>query len=116
MEETMQTTMNWKGYMATIKYDPGIRKFHGIVQNASSVITFYGASVDELEREFATSITEYFKICKEKKKRPDKPYSGRFNVRLRPRLHGEIAATAAKEGKSLNQWVTETLEQTVHRT
>jgi predicted HicB family RNase H-like nuclease len=116
MEEAMQTTMNWKGYIATIEYDPGIRKFHGIVQNANSLITFYGSSVDELEREFAASMSEYFKICKEKGRQPDKPYSGRFNVRLTPLLHGEIAATAIREGKSLNQWVRETLEQTLHAT
>ena len=114
MEGTMQTTISWNGYIATIEYDPSIRKFHGIVQNANSLITFYGSSVDELEREFAMSMTEYFKICKQKGKRPDKPYSGRFNVRLQPRLHGEIAATAIREGKSLNQWVTETLEQSIH--
>lgn len=55
-------------------------------------------SVEELEREFSTSMTEYFKICKEKGKQPDKPYFGRFNVRLRPRLHGEIADTAIRIG------------------
>ena len=110
----MQTTMSWKGYIATIEYDPDIRKFHGIVQNANSVITFYGSSVDELECEFEASMTEYFKLCKEKGKRPDKPYSGRFNVRLTPHLHGEIAAAAIKERKSLNQWVVDTLDQSVH--
>ncbi len=110
----MQTTMTWKGYIAKIEYDPEIRKFYGIVQNANSVITFYGSSVDELELEFAASMTEYFKICKEKGKQPDKPYSGRFNVRLSPHLHGQIAAAAMKNGKSLNQWVAETLEQTLH--
>ena len=112
----MQTTMIWKGYIATIAYDPDIRKFHGIVQNANSVITFYGSSVDELEREFEASMIEYFKICKEKGKQPDKPYSGRFNVRLTPHLHGEIVAAAITAGKSLNQWVADILDQSVHTT
>jgi predicted HicB family RNase H-like nuclease len=109
----MQSTITWKGYIATIAYDPEIRKFYGMVQNANSVITFYGSSVDELEREFEASMTEYFNICKEKGKQPDKPYSGRFHLRLPPHLHGRIAATAMVEGKSLNQWVTEALEQTL---
>ena len=112
----MQTTMIWKGYIATIAYDPDIRKFHGIVQNANSVITFYGSSVDELEREFEASMTEYFKIFKEKGKQPDKPYSGRFNVRLTPHLHGEILAAAIIAGKSLNQWVADIFDQSVHTT
>jgi predicted HicB family RNase H-like nuclease len=29
-------------------------------------------------------------------------------------LHGEIAAAAAKTGKSLNQWVADTLNQVIH--
>jgi len=112
----MKAKMRWKGYVASIDYDPAIRKFYGIVQNANSVITFYGASVDELEREFAASMNEYFKICAEKGKSPDKPYSGRFNVRLAPHLHGQIAAAAMQEGKSLNQWVAENLTNSLEST
>jgi len=38
---------------APIEYDADMHMFHGRVLKANSVITFYGASVDELEREFA---------------------------------------------------------------
>ncbi len=107
----MQSTMTWKGYIAVIDYDPDISKFHGIVQNATSVITFYGSSVEELEREFETSMVEYFKVCEEKGKQPDKPYSGKFNVRLTPHLHGRIAVAALSNGKSINKWVADTLDR-----
>jgi len=36
-------------------------------------------------------------------------YSGKFNLRIPPKLHSEIAAIATAEEKSINQWVTETL-------
>ncbi len=39
---------------------------------------------------------------------------GRFNFRVPPFLHNEVATAAAKAGKSLNQWVIETLDQAVH--
>ncbi len=51
----MQPTMTYQGYVASIEYDADIRMFHGRVLNANSVITFYGASVDELECEFGNS-------------------------------------------------------------
>ena len=35
-----------------------------------------------------------------------KSYSGRFNVRIPPLLHAELATKAAEQGVSLNQYVT----------
>jgi len=42
-----------------------------------------------------------------------KAHSGKFNVRVPPRLHATIASAAAAEGKSLNQWVVDALGQAV---
>jgi predicted HicB family RNase H-like nuclease len=36
---------------------------------------------------------------------PEKPYSGRFNVRLSPDLHRQIAVIAKKKRISLNSFV-----------
>jgi len=44
---------------------------------------------------------------------PEKPYSGRFNVRLDPDLHRRAALCAAREHKSLNDWVSEAIERAV---
>ena len=35
----------------------------------------------------------------------------KINVRLSPQLHSEIASADAKAGKSLNQWIINTLDQ-----
>jgi predicted HicB family RNase H-like nuclease len=43
-----------------------------------------------------------------------KEYSGKFNLRIPPSLHGEISALASGEDKSINQWVSEVLQQSVH--
>ena len=56
-------------------------------------------------------LDEYLEDCKQRGKDPNKPYSGKFNLRLSPQLHSEIAAAAAKTGKSLNQWVITALEK-----
>jgi len=103
-------TMTYKGYVATIEFDPEIRSFHGQVINANSIITFYGSSVNELETEFAKSMDVYFEHCEKTGKRPDKPYSGRLNLRASPELHARLAVAAANEGKSLNEWAMEHLE------
>jgi len=106
--------MTYQGYVAPIEYDADMRMFHGRVLNANSVITFYGASVDELEREFAKSMNTYFDYCRENGKNPDKPYSGRLNLRATPELHAQLAIAAAEDGKSINAWAVEQLGIAAH--
>jgi predicted HicB family RNase H-like nuclease len=36
-----------------------------------------------------------------------------FNLRIPPGLHGRIAIQAKAEGKSINQWVSEILDESV---
>jgi predicted HicB family RNase H-like nuclease len=54
-------------------------------------------------------------MCKEDGVVPQKVYSGKFNVRVPSNLHAEIAEVAIAEGKSLNQWISDTMDQAVHR-
>ncbi|MCP4682321.1 MAG: toxin-antitoxin system HicB family antitoxin, partial [Desulfobacterales bacterium] len=40
-------------------------------------------------------------------------YSGKFNIRVPSNLHANIASAATAEGKSLNQWVVDALDNAV---
>ena len=42
-----------------------------------------------------------------------KEFSGKFNLRIPPRLHRDIAARVTADDKSINQWVSEFLECSV---
>ncbi len=107
------TTMNFGDYIAKIDFDSDIGMFHGRIINIRSVINFYGESVDKLQEEFESSLQAYLDVCKEKGIDPDKPYSGRFNIRMSPEQHRRFAQHAAKESKSLNAWALEAMEQSV---
>lgn len=72
-------TMEYMGYVAKIEYDPEMKLFCGTVINAVPN-TFYGASVDELEKEFACTMEEYFKFCDEKGVEPKKPQKEMSNM------------------------------------
>jgi len=52
-------------------------------------------------------------MCKQEGINPHKDYSGKFNLRVPPELHAEIAARAAAEGKSLNKCVTDLLDEAI---
>jgi predicted HicB family RNase H-like nuclease len=97
--------MNYKGYLGTVEYDDQAKIFHGDIINTRDVITFQGTTVKEIERAFRDSIDDYLAWCKEDGVEPEKPYSGRFNIRLSPDLHRQIAIIAKKKRVSLNSFV-----------
>ena len=107
--------IKYKGYMGKIEYDDKAKVFHGEVIGLKDVITFQGTSVKEIEKEFKKSIDDYIKWCKSRKEKPEKPFSGKFNLRIPPELHAKISAHAQAKGISLNTYVTETLEIIVNR-
>ncbi|NLK46872.1 MAG: type II toxin-antitoxin system HicB family antitoxin [Treponema sp.] len=97
--------MEYKGYIRIVEYDSEAKLFHGDVVNTRDVITFQGTTVEEIERAFSESIEDYISWCKEEGIEPEKPYSGKFNLRLSPELHREIAITAKKMNVSINNFV-----------
>ncbi|GAB4240938.1 MAG: hypothetical protein Kow0049_29200 [Stanieria sp.] len=103
--------MNYQGYEAVIEFDDEDRLFVGRVINTKDIIVFDGLSVDELEQSFHAVVDEYLEDCKSLGKTPDKPFSGRFNLRIPSELHRKAATKASKEGISLNTLVEQALEK-----
>ena len=97
--------MEYKGYFGTVEYDAQAKIFHGDIINTKDVITFQGITVKEIEQAFKDSINDYISWCKEEGVEPEKPYSGKFNVRLSPELHRQIVILAKKKRISLNSLV-----------
>ena len=103
--------MEYKGYLSRIEFDDEANIFHGEVINIRDVITFQGQSVDELRQAFEDSVEDYLAFCAERGEEPDKPFSGRFTVRLLPEEHRKVILAAEKAGKDIEVWVEEALTQ-----
>ena len=103
--------MTYKGYEAIVEYEEEVGMFHGDVINLRDVITFQGASVDELKTALADSVEDYLAFCRARGEEPEKPYSGQFVVRVEPPLHRALASAARRAGVSLNKWVAAALER-----
>jgi predicted HicB family RNase H-like nuclease len=97
--------MEYKGYLGTVQYDEEAKLFHGDIINTRDVITFQGTTVDEIETAFRDSIDDYISWCREEGAEPEKPYSGKFNLRLSPELHKEIDVRAKQLRISINSFV-----------
>ena len=105
--------MEHKGYSGAVEFDDVANIFHGEVLNLRDVITFQGRSVNELRKAFRDSVDFYLEHCAARGKEPEKPFSGKFVVRVEPTLHRAIATKAHRAQKSLNAWVQETLAEAV---
>ncbi|WP_066384747.1 MULTISPECIES: type II toxin-antitoxin system HicB family antitoxin [unclassified Anabaena] len=97
--------MKYKGYEAVVEFDEEAEIFHGEIINIRDVITFQGDSVKELKQAFYDSVDDYLEFCQERGEEPEKPFSGKFILRINPELHKTIAIKAKKEGQSLNSWI-----------
>lgn len=105
--------MEYKGYIGVIEYDHDAKIFHGDIINIKDVITFQGTSVEELDKAFKESIDDYLDWCLSEGSQPEKPYSGKFNVRLSPELHREVAIKAKKMKLSINSFVEKALKDEI---
>ena len=105
--------LKYKNYTGVVEYDADGKIFTGEVLGLRDVITFQGRTPEELEESFRLSIDLYLEMCGRDGVEPSKPYSGRFNLRLAPELHRQIAERATIERISLNEWVRHTLEDSL---
>jgi len=108
--------MEYKGYFGKTEFDDEANIFYGEVINLRDVVTFQGETVTELRNSFCESIDDYLEFCALRGEEPEKPYSGKFVVRVDPELHKNLSIQAKKNGKSLNAWVHETLSKIVNDT
>jgi predicted HicB family RNase H-like nuclease len=107
-------TIEYKGYVGSVELDTGRNVLRGEVINIDDVVTYEGSTVAGLIKEFHKSIEVYLEFCRKRGEQPNKPYSGKFLVRITPDLHREVSMAALTSGKSLNSWVSESLELAVH--
>jgi predicted HicB family RNase H-like nuclease len=101
--------MEYKGYLAHAEFDDEANVFHGQVINIRDVITFQGESVDELRQAFEDSVEDYLAFCAERGEEAERPFSGRFTVRLLPEQHRRVILAAEKAGKGIEVWAAEAL-------
>lgn len=107
----MSKMLEYKGYHATVSFDAEDELFIGEVFGLNDTLAFHGRSVDELVASFHSCIENYVQMCAEMGVEPEKEYKGSFNVRIQPELHRRAALAATSMGMTLNQYVTQAIEQ-----
>ncbi len=86
--------LKYHGYLGEITFDTEAKLFYGRVINTRDTITFQSDDAKQLEHEFHVSVDTYLEFCQELGESPEKPYSGRFVLRLSPEGHRSVAIAA----------------------
>ncbi len=108
--------MTYKGYSAKVEFDDEAMIFHGEVIGIRDVVTFQGRSADDLKEAFYASVDDYLDFCDARSEEPDKPFSGKFVVRVSPEVHRKVYMAAKEAGQSINAWLNKNLTRIAHRT
>lgn len=101
------------GYRAKIEYDPDLDLFRGEILGLNGGADFFGKNPKELRAEFRKSLDVFLAVCKEQGIEPRRQFSGKFNLRIPPELHEQLAIAARAEGKSINGLAQEALRERI---
>lgn len=108
-----QKLLSYKGYHGTVEYSLEDQILYGKVIDIQSLISYEGTTIAELTADFKGAIDDYLKLCKEHNEKPEKSFTGNFNIRISPQLHRQLALYAASHHESLNSSVKEAVEKLV---
>lgn len=106
-------TLKYKGYIGSVAYSEPDKVFFGKLEGIDDLVNYEGESVTELTEAFHEAVDDYLIFCEEHNCKPEKSYSGTFNVRVSPATHRDIANRATEAGISINAFVKNVLDEAV---
>lgn len=106
--------LEYKGYIAEVEYSVEDQALIGTIIGLNDTLAFDCESVTEIEKSFHDLVDDYLDMCKRVGKEPEKTYKGSFNVRVSPEIHKQAAKKAKLEGKTLNEFVSESIQKNIN--
>jgi len=109
----MSSVLTYKGHSARIEFDAEARIFFGRIAGIIGGVVFHATTVDDLVAAFHEAVDDYIETCAKIGKAPEKVYSGKLMLRVKPALHAHLAHAAELAGKSLNQFCSDALRAAI---
>ena len=106
-------TLKYKGYVGSVDFSEEDGVLFGEIQGIDALVNYEGKTMQELKESFQDAVEDYLAFCIDHGKKPQKSYSGAFNVRIAPDTHQHIATLAAEAGISINAFVKRALDDAV---
>ncbi|GHT20376.1 hypothetical protein AGMMS4957_07090 [Bacteroidia bacterium] len=91
MMNRINNVLTYRGFLGSVHFSSEDNVFFGKVEGINDLITFEGETVQELTNAFRYVIDEHINDCENERISVKDGYKERFNVRLTPNLHREMA-------------------------
>ena len=109
----MTNKLTYKQFIGTVNFSSEDEIFYGKLEGVNDLVTFEGETVKKLKKAFKEAVEDYIEICSATGKSVFKSFKGSFNVRVNPELHSKAFESATLNGKTLNQFVKEAIEEKI---
>lgn len=106
----MKNMIEYKGYIGNVQFVEKDKLLYGKILGIKALISYEGASVDELLSDFHHAVDGYLEYCKGENIQPEKPFKGSFNVRISPEKHKQLSLLAIERNQSLNSLVEDAID------
>jgi predicted HicB family RNase H-like nuclease len=103
------SAMSYKGLSARVEFDAEDELFTGRIAGINDVVGFHADTAGGLKEAFHEAVDGYLDACAKAGKEPERAFSGKLMLRVKPELHQRLALEAELSGKSLNQFGEEVL-------
>ena len=106
-------TLKYKGYLGSVEFSEEDNLLFGEILGIDGLVNYEGKTMQELTESFHEAVEDYLAFCSDHGWKPQKSFSGAFNVRIAPDTHRDIANLAAEAGISINAFVKRALVEAV---
>lgn len=103
--------LKYKNFIGSVEFSEPDKILFGKVQGIRGLISYEGETVEELEKDFRDGIDHYLSVCEEKGIKPQKSFTGAFNVRIPSDMHSLAVQKANELGINLNAFVKSAIEE-----
>lgn len=110
MKTYNKNTIEYKGYFGSVEFSLDDDCLFGRVLGIQGSISYEGITLEDLKEDFHQAIDDYLYDCEQEGKAPQKPFSGKLNIRLNSELHRKAALRAKKKNISLNSFIKQAVE------
>jgi predicted HicB family RNase H-like nuclease len=108
--------MQYNGYYGSADASLKDGTLYGKLEFISALVSYEGATVQELKQAFEDAVDDYLTTCKAKGYEPEIPCKGSFNIRIGHEIHLAAAVKARELGISLNDFVRNTISAGLAKT
>lgn len=95
--------MSYKGLTARVEFDAEDEILVGRIAGIDDVVGFHADTAQGLREAFHDAVDGYLDACAAVGKEPERAFSGKLMLRVRPELHRRLALASELSGRSINQ-------------